>query len=91
MKIIIIAAALLILSANAFSTDSLYIYSGGKKRYAPVDTTRMMISWRNADDSASLDGVLSAIPNLDADSYVRNRNGDFYLHDLTGTYAKYKS
>lgn len=30
--------------------------------------------------------MLSAITNLDVSSYVRNRNGDFYLHDLTGTY-----
>lgn len=86
MKIIIIAAALLILSANAFSTDSLFIYSGGERYYAPVDTTRLMISWQNADDSSSFDGVLSAFPNLDADSYVRNRLGNFYLHDLKGDY-----
>ena len=86
MKIIIIAAVVLVLSVDAYSVDSLYIYSGGEKRYAPIDTTKLMISWRNSEDSASFDDVLSSFPNLDADSFIRNRIGNFNLHDLKGDY-----
>ena len=78
--------ALLIDLTNSWAVDSLFIYSGGKRNYHPVDTTKVLIDWQSTIDTADLEVALQDHPNLEADSFTRNRINGFNLHRITGNY-----